>query len=286
MGRLRRGKRTGGARTLALCLCACLLFSLTACGAAPQTAAPEDAVRAETPVPDGKAEATPTPTPTASPEPTADPAAQALAAPLPGVGVAADGSFDDTALFIGDSLTVGLVMHLRMTGRLGSARYMAICTYAMQSFYGGPVLGDEAAELYGMECSGEFYNLTYAQAVRQAGERVGAVYYMLGTNGSRDVTPESYTAILSYIRECCPEATIYAQTIPYSVGEISDYRGVNSAILESVMGLRAAGDENVYVLDTFTAVGSEHMAGDGLHLTAEGLELWYGLIAGDRASPA
>ena len=148
------------------------------------------------------------------------------------------------------------------------------------------LLSSEAAELYGMECSGEFYNLTYAQAVKQAGSSVGAVYYMLGTDGPRDVTPESYTAILSYIRECCPEATIYAQTIPYSVGELSDYRAVNSAVLDSVMGLRAAGDGNIYVLDTFSAIGTEHMAGDGLHLTAEGLERWYALIAGDWASPA
>ena len=289
MGRLRpagAGSRKRGRQVCSAVLIMCMVFLLASCGAIPdKAAAPEDS-SAETaePSPAPWPEAIPTSAPTLPPERLEDPAASAFAAPIPGVGVSKDGTFAEDALFIGDSLTVGMIMYLRMTGRLGGARYMGICTYSMQSFYGEPLLSSESAEMYGMECSGEFYNLTYAQAVKQAGDSVGAVYFMLGTNGSRDVTPESYTAIISYIRECCPHAVIYAQTIPYSVGELSDYRSVNSAILESVTGLRAAGDGNVYVLDTFTAIGTEHMSGDGLHLTNEGFELWYALIAGDRAS--
>ena len=279
------GRIGSGQKTIVLLLCLSLLFLLASCGAAPAVTAPEDGAGAEgvQPSPESKPQPAPTENPVSLPAPTEDPAPPIFAPPIPGAGVAPDGTFDETALFIGDSLTAALIMFLRRAELLGSARYMAICSYSMPSFYGGPLLDSDAAELYGMECSGEFYGLSYAQAVRQAGDSVGAVYYMLGTNGSSDVTPESYTAILSYIRDCCPHAAIYAQTIPYSVDELSDYHTVNSAILESVTGMRTAGDEDVYVLDTFTAIGTEHMSGDGLHLTDEGLALWYALIAGDRA---
>lgn len=263
-------------RALATALCLCALALLTACTAA-------SAPPAHTPAPAAtKSPAAASPA-TPSPEPTEEPGTDASAAPLPGVGVAEDGSFTEEALFIGDSLTAGLIQRLRATGRLGAARYMAISSYSMQSFYAGPYLDDSAAEQYGMECSPEFYGLSYAEAVRAAGERVGAVYYMLGTNGSQYVTAELYTNILRHLRECCPDAVLYAQTIPYSMYELSDYAHVNAVVRESVETLRAEGDENVYALDAFSAIGTEHLIGDGLHLTAEGQERWYALIAGDYA---
>ena len=194
-----------------------------------------------------------------------------------------DGTFSEAVLFIGDSLTAGLIMRLRATGRLGEARYMAIVNYAMQSFYGAPYLDSYSAETYGMVCSPAFYDQSYAQAVQTAGESVGAIFFMLGTNASREVTAEYYAELMRYLRVCCPDAVIYAETIPYSRHGLSDYKRVNAAVLQAVEILRAEGDKAVFVLDAFTALGTEHMAGDGLHLTAEGQDIWYALIAGDRA---
>ena len=260
-------------RLCALLLSALMLLAFAGCGApTPRPLPTVSPIETLPPAPPSS------PTPTEE-EPQADPSEP----PLPGIGVAPDGTFSDAALFIGDSLTAGLIQRLRMTERLGAARYMAICAYSMQSFFGEPYLDDLAQAQYGMECYPTFYGMTYAQAVRAAGEGVGAIYYMLGTNGSQAVTQENYTGILTYLRECCPAAVIYAQTIPYSMTKLSDYEHVNAVVRESVEALRAAGDGNVYVLDTFTAIGTEHLSGDGLHLTAEGLDLWYALIAGPYA---
>ncbi len=43
------------------------------------------------------------------------------------------------------------------------------------------------------------------------------------------------------------------------------------------------GDNNIYVLDTFQALGTEYMLDDGLHLSGEGLDVWYRLLASDLA---
>ena len=275
---MKHGMKPHRQRILALWLCAIMLFPLAACGAGMETLQ----IR---PNPTAEPLASPQlPTPTPMPAPTEEPPEPEAEASLPGVGVEPDGTFNESALFIGDSLTAGLIQRLRATERLGGARYMAICSYAMQSFFGGPYLNESSAEQYGMECSPEFYGQSYAQAVRTAGESVGAIYYMLGTNGSQNVTPENYISILEYLRECCPDAAIYAQTIPYSEYALSDYAHVNGVVVESVEALRAAGDQKIYVLDTFTAIGTQHMSGDGLHLNADGQELWYALIAGEYAN--
>ncbi len=267
-------------RATAALLLLALLGLLAGCSAptARETPAAEVTIQPMTAPP-----ATPSPTPEPTPELPVETPDDPCAPPGPCVGVEADGTFSDKVLFIGDSLTASLILNMRILDRLGAARYMAICTYSMQSFYGAPFLNDYSQTAYGMECSYEFYNLSYAQAVAQAGESVGAIYFMLGTNASREVTPELYFELMSYLRTCCPDAVIYAQTIPYSRWELSDYEGVNATILRIVEDMRASGDKNIYVLDTFQALGTEYMLDDGLHLSGEGLDVWYRLLAADLA---
>ena len=268
-------------RGAAALLTLALLGLLAGCSAPAVRELP--AAEALPPSPATVAPAAPSPTPEPTPELPVETPDDPYAPPGPCVGVEPDGTFSDEALFIGDSLTASLILHMRILGRLGTARYMAICTYAMQSFSGAPFLNDYSQNTYGMECSYEFYNLSYAQAVAQAGESVGAIYFMLGTNASREVTPELYRERMTDLRACCPEATIYAQTIPYSRWELSDYEGVNAVILQVVEEMRASGDKNIYVLDTFRALGTEYMLDDGLHLSGDGLDVWYRLLAADLA---
>ena len=267
-------RRNRAAGLWAALLCALCLLQLASCGQAPE---PEATAPPVTLLP-----ATPPPeTPAPTPEPPATTPDNPFAPLGTCAGIMPDGTFSDQVLFIGDSLTASLIARLRGLERLGGARYMAIVTYAMQSFYGAPFLNSYSAETYGMECSPEFYNLSYAQAVKQAGDSVGVIYFMLGTNASREVTAEYYEELMLYLRECCPDAMIYAQTIPYSKYELSDYEGVNAAIVQAVEARRAVGDRNLFVLDTCSAFGSRYVGGDGLHLTIEGLDVWYSLIAGD-----
>ena len=275
--------RLTGCGALALIICAFLLLAPAACVFAQcvETGPAQESPPQETAAPAPPEEGTPTPSPSVSKIPNAPPEPGAELQPPRFTGLEPDGTFGEKTLFIGDSLTAALISYLRMTDRLGTAKYMAICTYPLQSFFGAPFLDSYSAQTLGMDCSAEFYGCSFAEAVRKAGENVGAVYFMLGTNQSREVTPENYTEVLTWIRSCCPNASIYAQTIPYSAYHISDYDSVNAVVRKSVAALRSAGDEQIFVLDTFAALGTDYLRDDGLHLTPDGLKVWYRYLAGE-----
>ena len=198
---------------------------------------------------------------------------------LPGprhTGVEPDGTLGRGALLVGDSLTAGLAVSMLSHGTLGEARYIGIPSFSLQSFDSAPYRIDDdavAAHLAAV-CSPEFDGLSLAGAVRQAGRSVEALYFMLGTNQSGQVTAEEYTKTLRFLLDCCPNATVYAQTIPYSRGGLSEYKHVNAIIWESVAKLRHEGVQRVFVLDTFTAIGQDHTAADGVHLLDAGLVAW------------
>ena len=220
-------------------------------------------------------------TPTAAPEPVAPPAPNPTTTDvslLPGpqhTGVEPDGTLGRGALLVGDSLTAGLAVSMNAHETLGEARFIGIPSYSLQSFYSAPYFldADVAAGLSAV-CSWEFTGLSIADSVRRAGQSVEAIYFMLGTNQSGLVTAEEYTETLRYLLDCCPDATVFAQTIPYSRGGLSEYERVNAIVFESVSSLRHEGVERVFVLDTFTAIGREHNIADGLHLSDAGLVAW------------
>ncbi len=191
-------------------------------------------------------------------------------------GVNPDGTLGSGAMLIGDSLTAGLVISMRSHGTLGKARYIGIPTYSLSRFRSSPYHIDEDTAAIGLSavCSPEFSGLSFAEAVRQAGQSVEAIYFMLGTNQSAEVTVERYSEVLRYLCDCCPEATIYAETIPYSRSGLSDYERVNTAIYEAVTELRHEGSERIFVLDICSAVGKDHNLADGLHIDDEGLVAW------------
>ena len=200
-------------------------------------------------------------------------------------GVNPDGTLSRGALLLGDSLTAGLAVSMLSHGTLGQARYLGIPSFSLQDFRSPPYSIDqdtEAAAAMTVVCSPEFAGLSFAEAAQQAGESVEAIYFMLGTNLSGAVTEEAYAAALRWLCDCCPNATVYAETIPYSRNGLSDYERVNAIVWSAVTNLRCAGNERVFVLDVFHAIGSEHNISDGLHLDDAGLVAWRDAIV-DRA---
>ncbi len=204
-------------------------------------------------------------------------------------GVKPDGTLSRATLLMGDSLTAGLATSMLVHGTLGEARYIGIPSYSLQSFYSAPYYVDyDAAVAAGQlaVCSHVFKGMSLAQAAQTAGTSVEALYFMLGTNMSDAVTVENYTGTLRYLLNCCPDATLYAQTIPYSRHGRSDYDGVNAIIYESVEALREEGIERVFVLDVFTAIGRDHLQADGLHLDDDGLAAWRDAIVENAKNAA
>lgn len=261
-----------------------VLALLTGCGA-PEEGDGQPAPAAETPAPTA-APIPETQVPSASEEPPED----EEPGPVPQhSGVKPDGTLSSATLLMGDSLTAALVGSMYSHRTIGEARYIGIPSYSLQSFYATPYYVDhDAASAAGQlaVCSPEFNDLSFAQAAWAAGAGVEALYFMLGTNMSDTVTAEQYTKTLRYLLDCCPNATVFAQTIPYSRNGRSDYDGVNAIICESVEALREEGIERVFVLDAFTAIGKDHNTADGLHLDDGGLVAWRDAIVENAKNAA
>ena len=258
---------------------------LTGCGL-PEEIVRQPAPAAETPAP----AAAPRPAETEASGAPEEPPEDEEPGPVPQhSGVKPDGTLSRGALLMGDSLTAALVGSMYSHRTLGEARYIGIPSYSLQSFYSAPYYVDfDAAAAAGQlaVCSPEFNDLSFAQAARAAGAGVEALYFMLGTNMSDTVTAEQYTNTLRYLLDCCPNATVFAQTIPYSRNGRSDYDGVNAIICESVEALREEGIERVFVLDAFTAIGKDHNTADGLHLDDGGLVAWRDAIVENAKNAA
>lgn len=195
----------------------------------------------------------------------------------PDHGLRPDGSFDSGTVFIGDSLTYGLVTnYLIPEGLIGDARYMAIGGMPLKQFFGGSLInGSEKAIKRGNVYSPEFEGLSFAESVAAAGESVESVYLMLGTNLGSDSTWYKYVEVIDHILLACPNATVFLQTVPYSSSELINYRTPNESIHAACEHYAAAGTERVRLLDTHTALGSAYLTVDGIHLTCAGQKCWY-----------
>lgn len=186
-------------------------------------------------------------------------------------GLKPDGSFDEGTLFIGDSLTFGLVeRYLKEEGLLGQAMYMAIPGAAITCYRKGPALGDKPS-LY----TPEFEGLYLYEAVELAGERVTAVYLMMGTNASEYATDQTYIDMVEHLLESCPNATVYLQLVPYNRSERVNSEFANARV--QVAYEHFAGERRVRLIDTQTAIGY-NLAPDGIHLVTKGQECWYQAI--------
>lgn len=187
-------------------------------------------------------------------------------------GIRSDGTFNASTLFIGDSLTFGLVEHyLVYNDLIGDARYMARVGLPLSGYFNqDSLMAPKRGALY----SREFYGKTFAKAVAEVGEEITAVYLMLGTNYDTTSNENGYIETVEHLLEHCPNATIYVQLIPYSEQPTVHTEQVNFGILVAVDEFQAQGIQRVQCIDTLSAIGISQRE-DGIHLSNEGNQLWY-----------
>lgn len=265
-----------------LCLTAVLamLLSFAACG---------DHAAAEIPSPTPTSISTPTPTPTPSPTPTPTPTPTPIPTPSPSPSPEVpefDGIFDAGTLFIGDSLTCGLVSaYLEPNGYMGEASSMAACN-TWVTYFSEPWWPLRSMEQNGwtVAVSPEFSGMTYADAVRASAGRYDTVYFHLGTNGSAVVTAEDYYPVLDLLLECYPEATIYVQTLADNWNGLVSTDRANRIIAEVVETYNADSVERIVLLDTNSIWDAYCLRSDGVHFNDEGLGRWYEFLCENELS--
>ena len=188
-------------------------------------------------------------------------------------GIREDGSFDEHTLFIGDSLTYGLVsLYLKDNHLQGDAMYMAYPGAPPTVYFNGPSL--TVRDPRNCLLSPGFEGLLMCDAVELVGEKVHAVYFMMGTNHVEAVCTDTYIEIVEHLLEACPDATIYLQYVPRSWKSYIRYEDANQRILDTYTLFMEKGETRVRLIDTCTAIG-ENLNTDGIHLTLAGLEEWY-----------
>ncbi len=188
-------------------------------------------------------------------------------------GIREDGSFDRGTLFIGDSLTYGLLsQHLTENNLLGDARYMVTPGAAPTAYFYGPMLRrkSETFSFY----SPEFENMYMADGVEAMGEDVTALYFMMGTNHTDNVTQQLYLDIVGHMLEACPNATIYLQLVPFSTNPVVDAEAANNRVRYTYDYYVEQGVERIQLVDTQSAI-DYHLTVDGIHLTEKGNACWY-----------
>lgn len=191
-------------------------------------------------------------------------------------GLREDGSFDEGTWFIGDSMTCILVKnYLEPNGLIGDAYYTAKYGEHITAFFGKTVM-DPA---FGYKCAfrPEHEMMHYYEVAEDLGEKVTAVYMMWGTNFTWNAYADAYIEIVDYLLVTCPNATIHLQLIPIGAEEFVKYDTVNGWINEAYAHYRELGEERVFLIDTFTAIGRNHDSGY-IHLNDQGNENWYNAI--------
>lgn len=186
-------------------------------------------------------------------------------------GIRDNGTFDDSALFIGDFLTYGLITgYLTERELLGDARYMVIPNGALPAVYYGPKLTKSADCLF----SPEFEGMLICDALKEAGEQTTAIYFMMGTNFSEFADDKTMIQIVEDMLINCPNATVYLQLVPFDRSTRVDYEEANRRILATYTYYQRENNPRVMLIDTQTAIGY-NLTTDGIQLTTEGQACWY-----------
>lgn len=122
--------------------------------------------------------------------------------------------------------------------------------------------------------SDAFKGMEFDEAAASMGEDATAIYMMWGTNYTPDATAQSYIDIVDFLLEACPNATIHLQLIPY--GQNIAYTAVNERIRGAYDYYQEIGEERVFLIDTYTAIGTSPI--DGVHQGNYGNGNWYQAI--------
>lgn len=182
--------------------------------------------------------------------------------------VAVDESWFDDALFIGNSLSVGL----RDFGVIQNADYF--CSVGMTVF--------NVHETWCQDDGGRYYQLKHVLA----GKQYGKIYIHLGTNECgypRDILMTAYQEFLDYIRENQPDAVIIIQGMlttgrwkvqqyPYMAPEIIYEINAELEAMAQEENMRYI-DFNPYIADEEGYLPYE-WSEDGCHPHASGYQEW------------
>jgi lysophospholipase L1-like esterase len=190
------------------------------------------------------------------------------------------GTFSGSTLFIGDSLTYQLVENYLIPNKMiGSASYMAApCTtvkYFLTRYW---VLTPSEDNCFGVACNSDYSGLCFSDALAKSEGKFKTIFFMLGSNGSDNVTLTQYTNAIKLILKYNPKAVIYMQTVPNSATGAVKTDRVNGLIKQAVTRFNDDGNNNVKLLDTNSAWTAKSVGVDGVHLTSDGLDAWYRYI--------
>jgi len=247
-----------------------LLAGLAGCAKEAPEAPSTEATTAPTTEPATEATTAPTTEPATEPVETTEPKAPQHS------GLREDGSFDAGTWFIGDSMTCILINnYLRPNNLLGDANYSAKYGEHITAFFGESVMNPS----YGYKCvfRPEHEMMHYYEVAEDLGEQVTAIYMMWGTNYTWNAYADAYIEIVDYLLVTCPNATIHLQLIPWGSEGIVMYEIVNGWIQEAYDHYQQLGEERVFLIDTFQAIGENTDEGH-IHLDNQGNENWYNAI--------
>lgn len=192
-------------------------------------------------------------------------------------GLKEDGSFDEGTWFIGDSMTHILVTdYLKPNNLIGEANYTAKYGSQITAFFGDVTMEYNAYN----KCAfnPEFEGMEYNEVAQLLGEKATAIYIMWGTNFTWNAYADMYIELADYLLETCPNATIHLQLIPWAGNnELVRYELVNEWIREAYDHFQETGEQRVFLIDTYEAIGKNTDEGY-IHLNNTGNENWYNAI--------
>ena len=191
-------------------------------------------------------------------------------------GLREDGSFDEGTWFIGDSMTCILVEdYLEPEGFLGDANYTGKYGAQITAFFDGTVMDPKA--IGRCVCRPEHEKLRYEDVAVELGEQATAIYIMFGTNYTWNAYADAYIELTDFLLETCPNATVHLQLIPWGSGKNIKFDRVNEWVREAYAHYQEKGEQRVFLIDTFTAIGRNTDKGY-IHLNKQGNENWYNAI--------
>lgn len=188
--------------------------------------------------------------------------------PVP-VSTAADISYFNDSVFIGDSRTEGFILNLNLS---------QIHAYTQKGLMVNTVFTEPVIEL-------DDRMVTVMDAVRETS--FSKVYIMLGINelgwGYSSKFIEKYGQIIDEIRTINPDAVIYIQSllpVSQTVSETHNYVKNDKIKEYNILLAQLAAEKKVFFLDTAAAVIDENgclpddAATDGIHLKKAYCEKW------------
>lgn len=254
-------------------ICLFLISILVLTAGCNQTAEAETSPSADTSV----TRPTEDPAPVYTNPPTDAPTEEPTQAPsMQHSGLKEDGSFDEGTWFMGDSMTCILVTdYLKPNALIGEAVYTGKYGANMTAFFDDTVMSYTSSNMCVFRPEHE--GLGYDDVAVLLGEKATAIYMMWGTNYLWTMDADSYIELVDFLLETCPNATIHLQLIPWGREGVIRYDLVNEWIQEAYAHYQDIGEERVFLIDTFTAIGRNHDSGD-VHLNYTGNENWYNAI--------